>query len=273
MPIQIDQIQSILTRRGYRVIHETRSKRGFQFGSNLPIYLNLKSKTGKTTLIAHPDSGVEALRDQRPDLIVDSNSFNSSNMQGFPRRVHTGATAIAWGWGLTFESLHAVEACLGHLEGKPGGSKGVAPAVRAADEDSPSGSFEPRIGADLPVDATRRDGQDSFREDLLAYWKSCAVTGVKSPRLLRASHIKPWAIATPEEKGDLYNGLLLAPQLDAAFDVGLITFDDDGRVVLSPQLSPADAELLGLNEGLRLRRVDAQHRPYLAFHRQQIFSR
>jgi putative restriction endonuclease len=40
----------------------------------------------------------------------------------------------------------------------------------------------------------QRVGQDVFREALLSYWEGrCAVTGVAEPRVLRASHIKPWA--------------------------------------------------------------------------------
>ena len=69
----------------------------------------------------------------------------------------------------------------------------------------------------------QRVGQDVFREALLSYWGGrCAVTGVAEPRLLRASHIKPWAkCETDAERLDVYNGLLLAAHLDAAFDGGL----------------------------------------------------
>ena len=40
----------------------------------------------------------------------------------------------------------------------------------------------------------QRVGQDVFREALDIYWEGrCAVTGVSDRRLLRASHMKPWA--------------------------------------------------------------------------------
>ena len=40
----------------------------------------------------------------------------------------------------------------------------------------------------------QRVGQNVFRDALLVYWGGrCAVTGATEPRLLRASHIKPWA--------------------------------------------------------------------------------
>ncbi|MDC0682621.1 HNH endonuclease signature motif containing protein [Sorangium atrum] len=50
------------------------------------------------------------------------------------------------------------------------------------------------------------------------------MTGLAVPALLRASHIKPWAdCETDAERLDVYNGILLAPHLDAAFDRGFIT--------------------------------------------------
>ena len=48
----------------------------------------------------------------------------------------------------------------------------------------------------------------------------CAVTGLDLPLLLRASHIKPWRDSDNRERLDPYNGLLLSPSYDAAFDWG-----------------------------------------------------
>jgi predicted restriction endonuclease len=81
-------------------------------------------------------------------------------------------------------------------------------------------------------------GQDIFRHGLLEYWEGrCAITGLAVPELLRASHIKPWAeCGTDAERLDVFNGLLLAPQIDAAFDLGFIGIEDEGTVVVSPAL-------------------------------------
>ena len=70
--------------------------------------------------------------------------------------------------------------------------------------------------------AVQRVGQDMFRGALLDYWQGrCCVTGLEVPALLRASHIKPWASCdSDEERLDVFNGLLLAPHLDALFDGG-----------------------------------------------------
>jgi len=45
--------------------------------------------------------------------------------------------------------------------------------------------------------------------------------------------------ATDAERLDGYNGLLLAPHLDAAFDLGFITVAPGGAVVVSGALAPA----------------------------------
>jgi putative restriction endonuclease len=115
----------------------------------------------------------------------------------------------------------------------------------------------------------QRVGQDIFREALLSYWGGqCAVTGVADPRLLRASHIKPWAkCETDAERLDVYNGLLLAAHLDAAFDAGLISFGDDGAMLFSPEFAPEDRDTLGIHDHLALRRVGGRHLPNLAWHR------
>jgi len=118
----------------------------------------------------------------------------------------------------------------------------------------------------------QRVGQNIFRDALMEYWGgACAVLGVTEPRLLRASHIKPWAeCQTDAERLDVYNGLLLAAHLDAAFDTFLISFDDDGRIILSDVLTPPDRNALGLSPDLRLTKVAPAHLPKLAWHRERI---
>ncbi|MCY1542287.1 HNH endonuclease [compost metagenome] len=118
-----------------------------------------------------------------------------------------------------------------------------------------------------------RVGQGGYREALLAYWVGCAVTDCRVPELLRASHIKPWRAASPVERLDPFNGLLLTPNLDLAFDQGLISFDDDGQIRLSDDLDPDSARALNLNPQLSLRQIDSRHRDYLAWHREYLFRK
>ena len=116
----------------------------------------------------------------------------------------------------------------------------------------------------------QRVGQDIFRQALLDFWDgACAVTGVRTTPLLRASHIIPWAeCGSDAERLNVYNGLLLAAHLDAAFDAHLISFDETGRMLFSPLLPEDDCRRLGLDENMRLRRSPARLRKRLKIHRQ-----
>ena len=116
-----------------------------------------------------------------------------------------------------------------------------------------------------------RIGQGEFRSGLIRYWKKCAVTGCDSIDLLRASHIKPWRDADNTERLDTYNGLLLAPNLDSAFDRGYISFDNNGEILISGKLSNDSKNKLGIHSGMKLRRVEESHRKYLEYHRQEVF--
>ena len=120
----------------------------------------------------------------------------------------------------------------------------------------------------------QRVGQDVFRVGLLDYWEGrCAITGLAVPELLRASHIKPWTDCdTDSERLDIFNGLLLAPHLDAVFDRGFITVEADGAVVVSPQLSSEARRTLGLASPLRVLALAERHRVFLAWHRSKLFK-
>lgn len=144
--------------------------------------------------------------------------------------------------------------------------------------DEPLHAFEKET-ANLPrsTEAERlvvqRVGQGCFRRGLLDYWEGrCAVTGLAIPELLRASHSKPWAdCATDAERLDVFNGLLLAAHLDAAFDQGFITFGENGALITSAALDAPSRTLLGLVEPLRVRTVAPGHLHYLAWHRDHVF--
>jgi hypothetical protein len=121
----------------------------------------------------------------------------------------------------------------------------------------------------------QRVGQNVFREALLSYWGGCcAVTGVAESRLLRASHIKPWAKCdTDAERLDVYNGVLLAANLDAAFDAGLISFSDKGEMLFSSHFTQADQDGLGIHDGFVMSRVAEGHLPNLAWHREFLLGK
>jgi putative restriction endonuclease len=119
-----------------------------------------------------------------------------------------------------------------------------------------------------------RVGQGLFRDDLIKYWKGrCAITGADLIPLLRASHIKPWRDSNNFERLDAFNGLLLTPNYDAAFDKGLISFNESGDIILSKMLTPSNAQILGLIAAARLSRIDPKHLPYLLHHRSSVFEK
>ena len=81
-----------------------------------------------------------------------------------------------------------------------------------------------------------RRGQDYFRDIVLNnYDNRCAITGLPIRELLIASHILPWR-SHETERLNVRNGICLNRLHDAAFDQGLITFDDDLCLLLSSRL-------------------------------------
>ncbi len=129
------------------------------------------------------------------------------------------------------------------------------------------------------IGATERDalirqriGQDIFRDALMTYWRgTCPMTGITDPELLRASHIIRWAdCPNDEERLNVHNGLLLSSLWDAAFDTGLITFDESGRVLAARELSRAARAELRIEEARPLVLVDATQER-MAFHRRNLF--
>jgi hypothetical protein len=114
----------------------------------------------------------------------------------------------------------------------------------------------------------QRIGQDIFRDALIDYWSGrCPLTGITERALLRASHIKPWADCTDTERLDVHNGLLLSALWDAAFDRGLVSFAEDGSVLVSDQLGSAASKALGIGYVRPLRGLTAVHKKNLSSHR------
>jgi putative restriction endonuclease len=124
-----------------------------------------------------------------------------------------------------------------------------------------------------------RRGQQFFRQAVLtAYDVRCCICGINVPRLLVASHIKPWS-QFPNDRLNPQNGLCLSTLHDAAFDEGLITLDAKLNVVLSKRLLRFFPQpTLELNfvpfEGKQIRLPDKLTEPnlgFLEFHRTNIF--
>ncbi len=135
---------------------------------------------------------------------------------------------------------------------------------------------ENEIITDTSISETEKDAvvksridQGSFRQRLVDYWHGCSVTHCQTHSLLIASHIRPWRKSDNMQRLDVYNGLLLIPNLDKLFDKGYISFDDNGIIILSDFLPLSEYRLLGVQQGMRLVHIETNHIPYLKFHREK----
>ena len=120
-----------------------------------------------------------------------------------------------------------------------------------------------------------RVGQGLFRKRLIDKYKgACIITGVSAKKLLVASHIKPWAVSNNEERLSEENGLLLSPTYDKLFDYGLITFSNQGNMIISSQLSDEDKNKLHLSTNIQYDlKMSSKMMEHLDYHRDIIFVR
>ena len=128
----------------------------------------------------------------------------------------------------------------------------------------PTGPTETRVNMKL------RRGQDYFRDAVLNnFGGRCGITQLAVRELLIASHILPWGTCV-SERLNVRNGLSLSRLHDAAFDQGLIAFDDSYRLMVSPRLKAelpqrAVAENFGAYVGQSLCLPDDAALPELTF--------
>lgn len=128
----------------------------------------------------------------------------------------------------------------------------------------------------LPIDQTEKErliksriGQGKFKKLLMECECKCALCGVTDPRVLIASHIKPWSASTNEERLDVNNGLLLCPNHDALFDKHLISFDSQGKIILSPSLDETARLFLNVHDELRVK-LNEKQLSYMKGHSEQL---
>jgi len=147
------------------------------------------------------------------------------------------------------------------------------------DSDPAADAEERRIRDDASIQETERIqlvkarvGQGLFRARVELLEPACRLTGVTDRRLLRASHIKPWAKSNNAEKLDGANGLLLAPHVDLLFDKGLITFEDDGQLRVSSHLPRQVLGAWALASPTNPRPLSSQQTAFMDYHRADVFK-
>lgn len=115
-----------------------------------------------------------------------------------------------------------------------------------------------------------RLGQGGYREALIElYGGKCVVTGLAVKEALRASHVKPWRASSDRERLDARNGLLLAATVDALFDRYLLTFTDDGRLLVCSSVNDAALTLIGITPNVRID-LSRETRTYMRWHRAEF---
>jgi hypothetical protein len=117
-----------------------------------------------------------------------------------------------------------------------------------------------------------RRGQGIFRSNLEQIESHCRVTGLRSIRHLRASHIKPWRKSDDNEKIDGHNGLLLSPHVDHLFDRGWVKFNNEGVLIPSTKLEPEVLTSWRIEPPIDPAPFVGGQVEYLEYHREFVFQ-
>ncbi len=228
------------------------------------------SESDESVLLASSRHGFSAMvrkgKHEAEWSIRFGNGFPLDELKrGFPSIAFSASEALPWDYQLLCAMLRR------------------AAEIGIAVPDAPLAAFNKELESTLTAQGITRGteaerfvkqriGQNYYRNALLSYWKgACALTGVDIPELLRASHAKPWAeCASDSERLNVYNGFLLTANIDALFDNALISFTDEGTLLLSTRVTEDQFTELGLRAGMNLRWIDERHLPFLKWHREHL---
>ena len=117
-----------------------------------------------------------------------------------------------------------------------------------------------------------REGQEKFRKKILSRYPYCVVTKVTDPDLLIACHIKHHSRCNQKEKYDKWNGFSMTPTIHTLFDIGYLTFNEQGEMILSDFLRNMDRIKLHFNCKIRVD-LDPHSLPYLKWHNDNVFRK
>ncbi len=98
----------------------------------------------------------------------------------------------------------------------------------------------------------------------------CMVENLSYPSLV-ASHIKPFIKSNDFEAYDPNNGFLLSRNFDILFDLGYITFDNNGKILCSNKLENDVVDYIS-NYQLNPLFLNEERLKYLDFHREKVFK-
>lgn len=129
------------------------------------------------------------------------------------------------------------------------------------------------IETDAKIQTKMRIGHQHYKEKLLELWDNeCVLCKINIPELLRASHAKPWRDCNHQERVDPYNGLLLCAHHDALFDRGFISFNTNGKLLISNELLYAQPSIYAIHTDNHIQLYE-QNFKYLLWHEAYVFKK
>lgn len=242
--------------------------------AQLDFILHMTRAKTKLSIII-PKSYQQALTSQ----LVKFDYYANSNLKNFPKENHEITQS---GLQLSFTSTDELSDILQNLKRILFVGMTLNHAEQGDDNENDVLTDVKAILSNQNIQDTEKEilikariKQSDYRKRLLAVWDGkCAVTGCAAEKFLIASHIKPWRECKKQAEQclDENNGLMLIPNLDKAFDLGYISFDDDGKIMLA-DLCEATLKALNITADLKLRKpLNEKQKFYLKFHREQIFK-
>lgn len=130
-------------------------------------------------------------------------------------------------------------------------------------------------GYDVERTVKQRVGQSTFRKKLISQFDNCKCRlehcKINKIEFLRASHILEWSNSDETQKTDPNNGLLLCPVHDFLFDAHLITFDNDGKIIISRNVQREFYSEFNIDESNKITVLE-ENKQYLEEHRNKFYK-
>ncbi len=116
--------------------------------------------------------------------------------------------------------------------------------------------------------------QKVFRDNLIIEFnQKCAICGINNRGLLISSHILPYSkCKRKEDMINHNNGLLLCPNHDALFDKKLISFEENGNIIISSNVDKQLFKDLNITESIKIKKcfLNKERIAFLKLHREMM---
>ena len=264
--LSIDEIAQLLEKKGCYKSHTLVHGHEYCHPSlDQPLYINRDAGVSPSGLVIHTNylsrrdslKAIPGVESRKADLF-------GSSFRKYPEKINNGVKPQHYGIPFGFHDEMAFNSFFEKL---------MVDKLDDIAEAEAKGEFADLTVTEKMVLISARRGQGKYRDDLIELWGHCSVTECVGTTYLKASHIRPWRDSSNIERLDVFNGLLLIPNLDMAFDRGFITFEDDGVIRISSLLSLDAQDKLGINGDLKILNIHKENIKYLEFHRANIFEK